>query len=103
MLRRLMRSFSQRRDVMLEAVRAEGLTIAGETDAGGSSLWMRTPPGISATELAKSLLDDSVLIEPGRPFYADWQEGDQYYRIAYSSITAERIPEGIARIARRLR
>lgn len=103
MLKRLMRSFSQRREVMLEAVADHGLTIAGATDAGGSSLWMRTPPGVSATDLARQLHEDSVLIEPGPPFYDDRAQGDHYYRIAYSSITAERIPEGIARIARRLR
>lgn len=102
MLKRLMRSFSQRRAVMLEAVAHHGLTIAGATDAGGSSLWMRTPPGVSATDLARQLHEDSVLIEPGLPFYTDRAKGDQYYRIAYSSIVADRIPEGIARIARRL-
>ena len=102
MLRRLMRSFSQRRAVMLQAVQAHGLTIAGASDAGGSSLWMRTPTGVSATELARSLIEDSVLIEPGRHFFSNADTADQYYRIAYSSITADRIPEGIARIAARL-
>jgi len=101
MLRRLTRSFSQRRSVLLEAAQAEGLTIAGAVDVGGSSLWMRTPEGVSATDLARDLRADSVLIEPGAPFFDDPAQGDGYYRIAYSSITAERIPEGIARIARR--
>lgn len=100
MLRRLTRSFSQRRAVMLEAVRAEGLMIGGAGDDGGSSLWMRTPPGVRAPALAAALREDSVLIEPGGPFFAAPEAGEQFYRIAYSSITAERIPEGIARIAR---
>lgn len=102
MLRRLTRVFSQRRAVMLAAVRAEGLTIAGATEDGGSSLWMRTPPGVSAAELAQVLRADGVLIEPGGPFFDHPTRGDQYYRIAYSSIIAERIPEGIARIARQI-
>ncbi|WP_417600853.1 PLP-dependent aminotransferase family protein [Pararhodobacter oceanensis] len=103
MLRRLTRSFSQRRAVLLEAAQAEGLTIGGAVDVGGSSLWMRTPQGVSAETLARDLHEDSVLIEPGARFFDRPEEGDRYYRIAYSSITEERIPEGIARIARRLR
>jgi len=103
MLRRLTRSFSERRAVMLEAVRAEGLTIAGAIDDGGSSLWMRTPAGLSADDLATALHDDNVLIEPGHPFFDLPEQGAGHYRIAYSSITADRIPEGIARIAARQR
>jgi GntR family transcriptional regulator/MocR family aminotransferase len=102
MLRRLTRSFAQRRAVMLEAAHTQGLTIAGAIDDGGSSLWMRTPPGRDAADLAAALREDSVLIEPGRPFFNDPAVGRDFYRIAYSSITAERIPEGIARIARHL-
>lgn len=103
MLRRLDRAFSERRSVMLQAIAKHGLTIAGAAGDGGSSLWMRTPEGISATELALQLREDSVLIEPGLPFFGSPPADDRFYRIAYSSITSERIPDGIARIARRLR
>ncbi|WP_127108937.1 PLP-dependent aminotransferase family protein [Pararhodobacter zhoushanensis] len=103
MLRRLTRAFAARRAVMLEAVRAEGLTIAGAAGDGGSSLWMRTPDGVSATELSQALRADSVLIEPGGPFFGESLGNDRCYRIAYSSITQDRIAEGIARIARRTR
>ncbi|MCB1395261.1 MAG: PLP-dependent aminotransferase family protein [Rhodobacter sp.] len=103
MLRRLTRAFAQRRAVMLEAVHAEGLAIAGAAEDGGSSLWMRTPPGVSASDLAAALRDSGVLIEPGTPFFSVPSAGDRFFRIAYSSITADRIPEGIARIARQTR
>ena len=100
MLRRLSRSFAARREVMLAAIRAEGLIIAGARDDGGSSLWMRTPEGVSATALAERLRGESVLIERGLPFFGAQNAPDCFYRIAYSSIPSERIPEGIARIAR---
>ncbi len=100
MLRRLTRSFAARREVMLAAIRAEGLIIAGAQEDGGSSLWMRTPEGVSAAALAAQLREVSVLIELGQPFFALPGPPDSYYRIAYSSIASERIPEGIARIAR---
>ena len=103
MLRRLARSFSARRAVMLAAIRAEGLQVAGAQDDGASSLWMRTPDGVSATDLAAALRDDGVLIERGRPFFMGPETPDSFYRIAYSSIPSERIPEGIARIAAAIR
>ena len=100
MLRRLTRSFAARRAVMLAAIRAEGLIIAGASEDGGSSLWMRTPEGVGATALAEALKPESVLIERGRPFFGAPDAPDDLYRISYSSIASERIPEGIARIAR---
>jgi GntR family transcriptional regulator/MocR family aminotransferase len=100
MLRRLARSFAARREVMLAAIRAEGLIIAGALEDGGSSLWMRTPEGVSAAALAEQLRSESVLIELGQSFFGLPDPPDSYYRIAYSSIASERIPEGIARIAR---
>lgn len=103
MLRRLNRAFTARREVMLRAVRAEGLEIAGAAEDGGSSLWMRCPPGVAVRELAQRLRADSVLIEPGDAFFGDPEAPDRYYRIAYSSINADRIPGGIARIAARIR
>lgn len=103
LLRRLGRAFEMRRKVMLEAVRAEGLGIAGVADTGGSSLWMRTPDGVDAMTLALALRDDSVLIEPGSAFFHQPTPEQNHYRIAYSSITSERIPEGISRIARRIK
>lgn len=100
MLRRLSQSFAARREVMLAAIRAEGLTLANAEENGGSSLWMRTPEGVSATELTESLRPQGVLIESGLPFFGTPSAPDCFYRIAYSSIPAERIPDGIARIAR---
>jgi GntR family transcriptional regulator/MocR family aminotransferase len=61
---------------------------------------MRCPPELPATRLAAALRDVGVVIEPGAAFFAQSGAGEGYYRIAYSSITSDRIPEGIARIAR---
>ncbi len=100
MLRRLTGSFAARRAVMLDAIKAEGLTVAGASGNGGSSLWMRTPGGVSATALCEALKRESVLIESGKPFFGAPDAPDDLYRISYSSIASDRIPEGIARIAR---
>ncbi|MGY6535454.1 MAG: MocR-like pyridoxine biosynthesis transcription factor PdxR [Pararhodobacter sp.] len=103
LLRRTARAFQARRKAMLSAVRAHGLQVAGSTDSGGSSLWMRTPDGTDAGALAAALHHDSVLIEPGLPFFGAPAAPRHFYRIAYSSITEDRIDEGIARIARAIR
>jgi GntR family transcriptional regulator/MocR family aminotransferase len=44
-----------------------------------------------------------VLIEPGAPFFDGIDPPQNYFRIAYSSIPANRIPEGIDHIADTLR
>jgi len=103
LLRRLGRAFAERRRVMRTAVAEHGLTIAGREDGGGSSLWMQAPEGIDCQILAASLRHRSVLIEPGQPFFGAEDDAPRnYYRIAFSSISAERIPEGVRRVAEAL-
>ncbi|AGT07186.1 MocR-like pyridoxine biosynthesis transcription factor PdxR [Paracoccus aminophilus] len=94
------RVYAERRAVMEEAIARHRLEIAGAgSGAGGSSFWMRTPPGIDTTRLAQDLLAQDVVIEPGPDFFFDPEPQPQHYRLAYSSIPSERIAEGIARIS----
>lgn len=103
LLRRTQRAFGARRAVMLAALAGQGMEPAGPASPGGSSLWMRAADGVDAQALALTLRRDSVLIEPGRPFFAAREAPEAFYRIAYSSIVPERIPEGIALLAAALR
>ena len=99
-IRRMGRVLHERRRVMETAIAEHGMTIAGRGVYGGSSLWMAAPKGVDTGELARRLDAQSVLIEPGAPFFAEGPGRRQnFYRLAYSSIPASRIPEGIARIA----
>ena len=101
LVNRMKNAYRRRRQVMAEAIAAEGLTVAGQGGFGGSSFWMCAPEGVDTEELALNLRADGVLIEPGRAFFA----GDgprNFYRLAYSSIAPQRIPEGVARTARGL-
>ena len=100
LLRRTARAFQARRRAMLSAVEEHGLHVAGSTDSGGSSLWMRAPPGTDTEALARALQAEGVLIEAGRPFHAAPAAPTHFYRIAYSSISEDRIGKGIALIAR---
>jgi GntR family transcriptional regulator/MocR family aminotransferase len=101
LVNRMKNAYRRRRQVMAEAIAAEGLTVAGQGGFGGSSFWMRAPEGVDTEELALKLRTEGVLIEPGRAFFAADGPRD-FYRLAYSSIAPQRIPEGVARIARAL-
>ncbi|TNF60761.1 MAG: PLP-dependent aminotransferase family protein, partial [Rhodobacteraceae bacterium] len=98
-IRRMGKVLHRRREVIEAAIAAHGLTIAGRGVYGGSSLWMRAPAGTDMGRVAESLRAQSVLIEPGAPFFKGPDRPREFYRLAYSSIQAKAIPEGIARVA----
>ena len=102
LVNRMKQAFRRRRQVMSDALREHGLTVAGQGGVGGSSFWMRAPDGVDTGALAARLRAEGVLIEPGRAFFPPGPAPLNYYRLAYSSIAAARIPEGVARIARAL-
>ncbi|MGJ8546361.1 MAG: PLP-dependent aminotransferase family protein [Sulfitobacter sp.] len=103
LIRRMGSALHERRAAMETAIQAEGLQIAGQGAYGGSSLWMRAPDGVDADELARRLQAQSVLIEPGRAFFGGPGRPGNFYRLAYSSIPATRIAEGIGLVANAIR
>jgi GntR family transcriptional regulator / MocR family aminotransferase len=102
LVNRMKAAFKRRRLVMDDAIRSHGLTVAGQGGFGGSSFWMRAPDGVDTDALALRLRQKGVLIEPGRVFHAGSAPANTY-RLAYSSIPAPRIPEGIGLIAAALK
>jgi GntR family transcriptional regulator/MocR family aminotransferase len=107
MINRMKSAYKRRRQVMDDAIAAEGLSMAGQGGFGGSSIWMRAPDGVDTAELAANLRKLGVLIEPGRVFFAPDTEGkpvpNNCYRLAYSSIAIGKIWQGITLIAQALR
>ncbi|MEZ5911873.1 MAG: PLP-dependent aminotransferase family protein [Paracoccaceae bacterium] len=99
LLTRINSAYRRRRTVMDEAIRSHGLEVAGQGAFGGSSFWMRAPVGVNTDRLAMVLREKGVLIEPGRMFYGSGPAPENTYRLAYSSISQVRIPEGIALLA----
>lgn len=98
LISRMRSAFRRRRQVMEEAILAQGLSVAGQGGFGGSSFWMRAP--CDTEDLANRLRAEGVLIEPGRTFFDPAREDCRHFRLGYGSIAAGKIPEGIARIAR---
>jgi len=99
MVARMKTAFQARREVMDRAIAAHGLEIAGRGVFGGSSFWMRAPEAVDTRVLAERLKGDGVLIEPGGAFFTPDDPPQNYYRLAYSSIPAERIGVGVEKIA----
>ncbi len=102
-VRRLTRVLGERRAVLRAALARHGLGPSQGDARGGSSLWMRAPDGVDTAALARRLRDRGVLIEPGRVFFGRDTPDRRHYRLAYSSIPADRIDEGVARIADAMR
>lgn len=102
LIRRIRIAFKERREVMQDAIQKHGLEIAGQGAHGGSSFWMRAPRGVDTEKLATQLATQGVLIEPGRPFFHGNKRPTEFYRLAYSSISPDRIPEGIRLISEAL-
>ncbi|MEO9685825.1 MAG: PLP-dependent aminotransferase family protein [Tateyamaria sp.] len=99
-IRKMSAALHTRRTIMQTAIEKHGLEIAGLGAFGGSSFWMRAPAGIDTRALAATLQGDSVLIEPGDPFFSGEDTPRNFYRLGYSSIQPDRIEAGIARIAK---
>ncbi len=102
LIRRMGQILAERRRVMEEALALHGLNVAGRGVFGGSSIWMCAPEGVDSELLDRRLRDRGVLIEPGRPFFHSADPPRNHYRLAYSSIPAERIPQGVALLAEEL-
>jgi GntR family transcriptional regulator / MocR family aminotransferase len=96
-------AYKRRRQTIDEAIRDNGLTMAGQGGTGGSSVWMRAPEGVDTQVLAERLRADGVVIEPGHSFFDPAHALRNFYRLGYSSIAPARIPQGIAHIARAIR
>lgn len=99
---RIGRAYASRREVMARSIAKLGLTMEHSAHQGGSSFWMRAPAGVDTTALALDLRAHGVLIEPGRAFFPPEDHDNRHYRLAYSSIPAERIEEGLEILAEQL-
>ncbi len=98
LIKRTASALAGRRSIMFGAIQAYGLKVAGNGQ-GGSSFWMRAPDGVDTMVLAEQLREKGVLIEPGGTFFSGEERPLEFYRLAYSSIPKERIPDGISLIA----
>ena len=100
LINRMAKQYSIRRSTMAAAIKKYQLEIAGNSSPeGGSSFWMKAPKDLDTEILAKSLMKNGVLIEPGKNFFAPPNQLENYYRLAFSSINEEKIEGCIKLVA----
>ena len=66
---------------------------------GGSSFWVRGPEGLDADRLAEKALQEGIIVEPGRVFFAGDSAPANYFRLGFSSIESQEIAPGIELLA----
>ncbi|MCC2596439.1 PLP-dependent aminotransferase family protein [Pusillimonas sp. MFBS29] len=100
LLRRLSHLYAQRAQALTEAISTFLPEFELVPISGGSSCWLKAPPGTDTQELANLALQEGVVIEPGHVFYHRPGPGNNnYLRLGFASIDKERIPAGIERLA----
>ncbi len=85
--------------LMLETLEHEmPAEVAWTTPRGGFFIWLTVPKGIDTSALLAKAIGRRVAYVPGRGFYDDGSGGDQL-RLCFSFPAADRIREGVSRLA----
>jgi DNA-binding transcriptional MocR family regulator len=96
---RMRLEYRQRRDTLLQALsRHCPAGVTWTQPQGGFSLWLTLPQGVNSQSLLADAARAGVLYTPGALFYAD-DGGSNQLRLSFSEIPAERIDEGVRRLA----
>jgi len=72
---------------------------ASKSDFGGSSYWVQAGNELDTRILADVAKDKGILIEPGDSFFYPGTEKQNYFRLGFSSISAEQIRTGLPLLA----
>jgi len=99
-VKRLSTAYRERWQVITDALDEHLPGFTRPHEFRGSALWIGGPEGLNADVLAVEARHEGVLIEPGSVYYAGPDIAYEHFRLGFSAITAERIPEGIAALAR---
>jgi DNA-binding transcriptional MocR family regulator len=98
-LTRVTAEYARRRTLLLAALRRrmpEGVTWT--EPHGGFSLMLTLPAGLDAAALQPAAAERGVAFTPGPAFFLDGG-GERTLRLAFSSVPAARIDEGVRRLA----
>ncbi len=90
--------YRERRDATLEALTDLVPSATWTHPQGGFYVWVTLPDGLDAKAMLPRAVTERVAYVPGTAFYADGQ-GRANLRLSYCYPTAERIREGVRRLA----
>jgi 2-aminoadipate transaminase len=97
---RLRASYGERLDI-LDAALTEHLPegYAWRRPDGGMFLWLEGPATLDAGRALPAALDAGVAYVPGEAFHVTPADGRRALRLSFASLPAERIDEGVRRLA----
>jgi len=95
LIKRLHKVYRERWQKMGEALEKHLPNSSDVPSFGGTSYWVRGPKGLDSEELAARALEKGVVIEPGHMTFARTRPPKNFFRLAFSSISAEKIEPGI--------
>jgi len=90
----------ERRDALVEALREKVAEAEFVVPGGGYFLWLDLAPGTDTVALLAEAKGEGVAFVAGPDFTLEG--GESSLRLSFASVPPERIPEGVARIARAL-
>jgi GntR family transcriptional regulator/MocR family aminotransferase len=99
LIAKLHHAYTQRWQTLAAALDAYLPGWAQAPTFGGTSFWVKAPPSIDARLLAARAIERGVVIETGDVYFADPEQGRNYFRLSFSSIPEDRIWSGIANLA----
>ena len=94
--------YRERRDAMVSALAHELPDIEHTTPGGGFFLWVTLPEGLNSKEMLPRAVTELVAYTPGTAFFSD-DRGAQHMRLAFCYPPADKIAEGVARLAKVIR
>lgn len=97
-LRRTVRQYRRRRDVLAAALRDQLPEVSARTPEGGLFAWVTLPEGMSSAELHRHARDAAVDFAPGGWFFAEPAAGDRFFRLNFCTLTPDEIVEGVRRL-----
>lgn len=103
LLRRLVAAYRERAEVLGQALLDYFPGSVPGINTGGTSYWVKGPAQLDARQLAKEAAGRGVLLEPGEVFFMAEDHPQNFFRLGYASIAAERIEPGIRLLAESVR
>jgi len=99
LLHRLSLSYQSRWQAMGKALDQYLPDTSSIPTFGGTAYWVKGPRQLDVRELRKRAAAQGILIEPGDIYFMEEPAPMNYFRLGYSSISTERITEGIRKLA----
>ncbi len=103
LVHRLAHAYRQRWEAMDQALKAHLPESSVAPAFGGSAFWVRLPGGICADEVEQRAGEAGILVVSGNSYFANPDPANAFLRLGFSSIPAEKINSGIAKLANLIR